>query len=104
MARGESWALYLGFLAYARLRPLELAALTAPPGAKGQGDDLDEFYARFEGIKDFHRQHRNINPRDFINELDELVKGDGMQTIYAEGEDEPIIVDCKHAHVAKRPC
>lgn len=83
---------------------MEQAALTAPPGAKGQGDDLDEFYARFEGIKDFHRQHRNINPRDFINELDELVKGDGMQTIYAEGEEEPIIVDCECAHALVESC
>jgi splicing factor 3A subunit 3 len=81
------------FLLIASLRPVELAALTAPPGAKGQGDDLDEFYARFEKIKDFHRQHRNINSRAFINELEELVKGDGMETVYVDDEQEPIIVD-----------
>ena len=78
-----------------RLRPVELAALTAPPGSKGNGDDLDEFYSRFEKIKDFHRQHRNINARGFIHELDDLVNGDGLETVYVDDESEPIVVDCK---------
>ena len=75
-----------------RLRPRELSLLSsAQPGE----DDLGEFYVRFEKIKDFHRKNQGINARQFLNELDELVKGDGMQTLKVEEEDEPIIIDCK---------
>lgn len=86
------------------MRPIELAALTAPPGAKGQGDDLEEFYARFEKIKDFHRSHRDINPRSFLNELDELVKGDGLETVYVEDEAEPMVVDSKPLRIMGAVC
>ncbi|ORX36512.1 hypothetical protein BD324DRAFT_629158 [Kockovaella imperatae] len=71
------------------LRPTELALLSAPPAGE---DDLAEFYVRFEKIKEFHHKNRNINARQFINELDELVKGDGMTAIPTE-DGEPIIVD-----------
>lgn len=73
-----------------RLRPRELALLSAPsPGE----DDLAEFYTRFNKIKDFHSRNAGINARQFINELDELVKGDGVQVIQVEGEEEPTVVD-----------
>ena len=72
------------------LRPRELSLLSsASPGQ----DDLAEFYIRFEKIKDFHRKNQGLNARQFLNELDELVKGDGMQTLQVEDEDEPIIID-----------
>lgn len=73
-----------------RLRPRELALLSAP--APGE-DDLAEFYTRFNKIKDFHSRNVGINARQFINELDELVKGDGVQVIQVEGEEEPTVVD-----------
>lgn len=73
-----------------RLRPRELALLSAP--APGE-DDLAEFYTRFNKIKDFHSRNAGINARQFINELDELVKGDGVQVIQVEGEEEPTVVD-----------
>jgi len=73
-----------------RLRPGELSLLSAaPPGE----DDLGEFYVRFEKVKDFHRKNQGINARQFLNELDELVKGDGLQTVQVEDEDEPVIID-----------
>ncbi|AUB27813.1 splicing factor 3A subunit 3 [Cryptococcus neoformans] len=72
------------------LRPRELALLSAP--APGE-DDLAEFYTRFNKIKDFHSRNAGINARQFINELDELVKGDGVQVIQVEGEEEPTVVD-----------
>ena len=73
-----------------RLRPRELALLSAP--APGE-DDLAEFYVRFNKVKDFHRQNTNINARTFLNEIDELVRSDGLQTVYVEDEEEPIIID-----------
>ena len=54
---------------------------------------MEEFYSRFEKIKDFHRQHRNINARSFLNEVEEMVKGDGMETVYVEDDSEPMVVD-----------
>ncbi|TYJ51396.1 hypothetical protein B9479_008037 [Cryptococcus floricola] len=72
------------------LRPKELALLSAP-GA-GQ-DDLEEFYLRFNKIKDFHGRNPGINARQFLNEVDELVKGDGVQLIEVEGDEEPTIID-----------
>lgn len=74
-----------------RLRPRELSLLSS---AQSGEDDLGEFYVRFEKIKDFHRKNQGINARQFINELDELVKGDGMQTLKVDEEDEPVIIDC----------
>lgn len=73
------------------LRPVELQALTAPP--KGKGDELAEFYSRFEKIKDFHKRNTNINARQLINEIEEMVQSDGLQKVQVEGEEEPIIVD-----------
>lgn len=72
------------------LRPNELALLSAPP--PGQ-DDLAEFYTRFEKVKDFHRKNTGINARQFLTEIDELVRSDGIQKIQVEGEEEPIVVD-----------
>ncbi|EIW66571.1 splicing factor 3A subunit 3 [Tremella mesenterica] len=72
------------------LRPIELSLLSAPPPGK---DDLAEFYSRFEKIKDFHKRNPGINARAFINDLDELVKGDGMQVVEVEGDDEPTVID-----------
>lgn len=72
------------------LRPAELALLSAPPGG---GDDLVEFYRRFEDIKDFHRKNPDINARQFLNELDELVKGDGLQIVQDNEEEEPVVID-----------
>jgi splicing factor 3A subunit 3 len=64
--------------------------LSAPaPG----DDDLAEFYIRFNKVKDFHRQNTNINARTFLNEIDELVRSDGLQTVYVEDEEEPIVID-----------
>ena len=72
------------------LRPRELALLSAaPPGE----DDLGEFYVRFEKVKDFHRKNQGLNARQFINELDELVTSDGLQTVQVDENDEPLIVD-----------
>lgn len=73
------------------LRPKELGLLSAPPGG---GDDLAEFYIRFEKIKDFHRKNQNINSRQFVNELDELVRGDGVQTMQLDPDEDPVIIDC----------
>lgn len=73
------------------LRPTELQALTAP--AKGEGDELAEFYSRFEKIKDFHRKNTNINARQLINEIEDMVNSDGLEKIEVEGEEEPMIVD-----------
>ena len=73
-----------------RLRPQELSLLSA---AQPGEDDLGEFYSRFEKVKDFHRKNQ-VNARQFLNELDELVKGDGMQTLQVEDEDKPVIIDC----------
>ena len=54
---------------------------------------MDEFYRRFDKIKDFHAKNRNINARAFVNELDELVKGDGLEKVYVDDDSEPMIVD-----------
>ncbi|KAK4683934.1 splicing factor 3A subunit 3, partial [Tremellales sp. Uapishka_1] len=72
------------------LRPKELSLLSAPP--PGQ-DDLAEFYRRFEGVKDFHRRNPGINARQFLNELDDLVKSDGLQSIHVEDEEEALTID-----------
>ncbi|KAK8861591.1 hypothetical protein IAR55_002414 [Kwoniella newhampshirensis] len=72
------------------LRPKELALLSAP--APGE-DDLAEFYSRYHSIKHFHLKHPGINARQFVHELEELVKGDGVQTIQVEGEAQPTIID-----------
>ncbi|ORY22495.1 hypothetical protein BCR39DRAFT_551420 [Naematelia encephala] len=72
------------------LRPRELALLSQPPPGE---DDLAEFYVRFNKIKDFHRRNPGLNARQFLNELDELVKGDGVQTLTGEGDDGEIVVD-----------
>jgi splicing factor 3A subunit 3 len=72
------------------LRPRELALLSAPPPGE---DDLAEFYVRFSKVKDFHRRNTGINTRQFVNDLDEMVKGDGLQTIYVDEETEPMIVE-----------
>jgi splicing factor 3A subunit 3 len=74
----------------ARLRPRELALLSAPPAGQ---DDLAEFYVRFEKIKDFHKKNQGINARQFLSEIDELVRNDGIQTIQVEDEEEPIVID-----------
>ena len=73
-----------------RLRPQELELLSAP--AAGQ-DDLAEFYVRFEKIKDFHRKNPGINSRQFVNELNDLVKNDGLQTMQVEDEEEAVVID-----------
>jgi splicing factor 3A subunit 3 len=57
---------------------------------------LAEFYKRFEGVKDFHRRNKGINTRQFLNDLDELVKGDGLQVIQVEEDEEPMIVERKY--------
>lgn len=72
------------------LRPKELQLLSAPPPGE---DDLAEFYVRFSKVKDFHRRNTNINTRQFVNDLDEMVKGDGLQTVYVEDEEEPMIIE-----------
>ncbi|GFZ42563.1 hypothetical protein JCM24511_00279 [Saitozyma sp. JCM 24511] len=72
------------------LRPRELALLSAPPAGQ---DDLAEFYVRFEKIKDFHKKNQGINARQFLSEIDELVRNDGIQTIQVEDEEEPIVID-----------
>lgn len=79
------------------LRPVELQALTAPP--KGEGDELGEFYGRFEKIKDFHRKNTNINARQLINEIEDMVQSDGLEKIQVEGDEEPIIVDRELAYL-----
>lgn len=74
------------------LRPTELSLLSAP--APGEGvDELAEFYTRFEKVKDFHRKNPGINARALINEIDEMVNSDGLQTVEVEGEEEPIVID-----------
>lgn len=72
------------------MRPSELQLLSQP--APGE-DELGEFYKRFEGVKEFHRRNKNINTRQFINDLDDLVKGDGLQVIQVEEDEEPMIVE-----------
>lgn len=72
------------------LRPQEIQLLSQPPAGE---DELGEFYRRFEGVKDFHRRNKGINTRQFVNDLEELVKGDGMEVIQAGEDEEPIIVD-----------
>jgi splicing factor 3A subunit 3 len=72
------------------LRPQELQLLSQPPAGE---DELGEFYKRFEGVKDFHRRNQGINTRQFLNDLDELVKGDGLQVIQVEEDEEPMIVE-----------
>ncbi|WWC68603.1 uncharacterized protein I206_102533 [Kwoniella pini CBS 10737] len=72
------------------LRPKELELLSAP--APGE-DDLAEFYVRYNKIKDFHQRNPGINSRQFINQVDDLVKGDGIQSYTVEGDEEPTIID-----------
>jgi splicing factor 3A subunit 3 len=83
------------------LRPREIALLSAPP--PGQ-DDLAEFYVRFEKIKSFHTKNQGINARQFLTEIDELVRSDGIQTIQVEDEEEPIIIDRECAQVQRGMC
>lgn len=64
--------------------------MSAPPAGQ---DDLAEFYTRFEKVKDFHQKNQGINARQFLSEIDELVRSDGLQTIHVEGEDEPVVID-----------
>ena len=59
------------------------------------GDPLEEFYIRFSKVKDFHRKNPGVSGRQFILELEELVKGDGMQIVRVEGEEEPVVLDRK---------
>lgn len=73
--------------------------LSQPPAGE---DELGEFYRRFEGVKDFHRRNKGINTRQFVNDLDELVKGDGLQVIQVEDDEEPMIVERKFASVIER--
>jgi hypothetical protein len=72
--------------------------LSQPPAGD---DELGEFYRRFEGVKDFHRRNKGINTRQFVNDLDELVKGDGLQVIQVEDDEEPMIVERKFASVTE---
>jgi splicing factor 3A subunit 3 len=72
------------------LRPQEIQLLSQPPAGE---DELAEFYKRFEGVKDFHRRNKGINTRQFINDLDELVRGDGLQVVQVEEDEEPMIVE-----------
>ena len=81
------------------LRPQEIQLLSQP--AAGE-DELGEFYKRFEGVKDFHRRNKGINTRQFLNDLDELVKGDGLQVIQVEEDEEPMIVERKSARRVDR--
>lgn len=74
------------------LRPIELAALSAPPGGEGV-DELAEFYSRFEKVKDFHRKNTGLNARELIMAIDDMVHSDGVQTIEVEGEDEAVEID-----------
>ena len=71
--------------------------MSAPPAGQ---DDLAEFYTRFEKIKDFHHKNPGINARQFINELDELVKSDGITVVQTEEDEEPIMVDGESASLA----
>ncbi|WWC87900.1 uncharacterized protein L201_002800 [Kwoniella dendrophila CBS 6074] len=72
------------------LRPKELQLLSAPPAGE---DDLAEFYVRYNKIKDFHGRNPGISSRQFQNQLDELVKSDGIQKFTVEGDEEPTIID-----------
>ncbi|OCF31700.1 splicing factor 3A subunit 3 [Kwoniella heveanensis BCC8398] len=72
------------------LRPRELELLSAPPAGQ---DDLAEFYTRYNKIKSFHQRNPGISSRQFVNELDDLVKGDGVQSIQVDGDAEPTILD-----------
>jgi splicing factor 3A subunit 3 len=78
------------------LRAQELLKVSAPATAPGQ-DDLEEFYTRFNKIKDHHSQHPDLDLdlRGFLSELKQLVDGDGLQRIQVEGEEEEV-VDCEH--------
>lgn len=78
-----------------RLRPVELQLLSVPPAGEGV-DQLGEFYSRFEKVKEFHRKNQNINARQFLSEIDEMVQSDGLQTTEVEGEfgeTEIVVVD-----------
>lgn len=79
------------------LRPQELQLLSQPPAGE---DELAEFYKRFEGVKDFHARNKNINTRQFVNDLDELVKGDGIQVVQVEDDDEPMIIERKFTSIS----
>ncbi|WWC96929.1 hypothetical protein V866_003804 [Kwoniella sp. B9012] len=72
------------------LRPKELELLSAP--APGE-DDLAEFYVRYNKIKDFHQRNPGISSRQFINQVDELVKGDGARSFTVKGDEDPTIID-----------
>lgn len=72
------------------LRPKEIALLSAPPPGE---DDLAEFYTRFEGVKDFHRRHQGINARQFLHEIDELVRSDGLQTVQVDENGQEVVID-----------
>ncbi|KAL7419570.1 Pre-mRNA-splicing factor sap61 [Cryptotrichosporon argae] len=72
------------------LRPRELALLSAPAAG---ADDLAEFYARFDRIKDFHKRNADISARQFLHEIDEMVRSDGLQEVYVDDQDEPIVID-----------
>ncbi|WRT65712.1 uncharacterized protein IL334_002660 [Kwoniella shivajii] len=72
------------------LRPRELQLLSAPQAGE---DDLAEFYTRYNKIKDFHQRNPGISSRQMISQVDELVKGDGIQTVHVEGDAEPTIID-----------
>lgn len=64
-----------------------MALLSAPPASEGV-DELAEFYSRFEKIKDFHRKNQNLNARELVNEIDELVNSDGLEKVTVEDPDE----------------
>lgn len=70
------------------LRPVELSLLSAQAPAAGNSDDkqLDEFYSRFERIKDFHQKNTNINARELINAIDDMVNDDGIHRFTVEDE------------------
>ena len=78
------------------LRAQELLKISAPATAPDQ-DDLEEFYTRFNKIKDHHSQHPDLDLdlRGFLSELKQLVDGDGLQRIQVEGEEEEV-VDREH--------
>jgi hypothetical protein len=73
------------------LRAAELASLSAPaPGSAG--DDLSEFYSRFEAVKQYHRDVPARNPKQFQIDLDEFVHGDGT-TVLVDDEGHETIID-----------
>lgn len=72
----------------AGLRPVELSLLSAQSGAGATDDNqLAEFYSRFEKIKDFHHKNTNINARELITAIDEMVKDDGIHRYTVEDEE-----------------